>query len=262
MLDSISPTLLRWDSDKNEIFISCILCHWTFDWLYHFTNFKLWKFFLAIPRILRRKPWCFCSQKAHHGRTCCRIHGLSWGRKRRSLQTSVQPIHQGNKIIPAIYIAPTSANKISILNMLLRINWLTPFRPESILSPWRSHTKKRMPPSVPTPPQKLRLRRPWIRSDGTAPVSATLSDATVLPKSRPLSSEPRRPRSNSDLLSVLRWYGFLYPLSSDKRWDSQFRKGLFLTSSLELVMWFEIWTSNNRMRLRLHLNQDDVVRVA
>ena len=111
MLDSTSPTLLRWDSDKSEIFIGCILCHWTFDWLYHFTNFKVWKFFLAIPRILRRKPWCFCSQKAHHGRTCCRIHGLSWGRKRRSLQTSVQPIHQGNKVIPAIYVAATSAKK-------------------------------------------------------------------------------------------------------------------------------------------------------
>ena len=73
--------------------------------------------FLAIPRILRRKPWCFCPQKAHHGRTCCRIHGLSWGRKRRSLQTSVQPIHQGNKVIPAIYLASTSATKISFWNV-------------------------------------------------------------------------------------------------------------------------------------------------
>ena len=68
-------------------------------------------------------------------------------------------------------------------------------RRELILRVWAMSTPRPTRRFELIPPLSLRRRRRWTRSDGLGRASPTHNDATASNKSRPPSSEPKRPRS-------------------------------------------------------------------
>merc|ERR1712187_331387 len=68
-------------------------------------------------------------------------------------------------------------------------------RRELILRVWPMSTPRPTRRFEPIPPLSLRRRRRWTRSDGLERAFPTHNGATASNKSRPPSSEPKRPRS-------------------------------------------------------------------